>query len=189
MDFDAFDAGIEPGGLRNATEIKILICYILKSINKPLTKDIIIESIQEEGLANYFEANQALSNLLETENIKLIASESGDSYAITELGKKAAAQLETALPYTIRNKAIKTATSLLTQAMRERENKVNILKSGKGYKVSCLILDDSGELMKIELYVPDILQAENVKKNFLSDPTNVYRQILAILSGKNDFSE
>ena len=33
MEYDALSAGVEPGGLTNRTDIKVLICYIIKSID------------------------------------------------------------------------------------------------------------------------------------------------------------
>ena len=38
MDFDSFFAGIEPGGLKDIYEIKILV-YLLYSVKEPLTKE------------------------------------------------------------------------------------------------------------------------------------------------------
>ena len=36
MTYDAFSAGVELGGLRNQNDIKILICYLIYSINAPI---------------------------------------------------------------------------------------------------------------------------------------------------------
>ena len=37
MEYDAFTGGVAPGGLRSKSDIRILICYMLKSVNAPLT--------------------------------------------------------------------------------------------------------------------------------------------------------
>ena len=55
MEFDAFTAGIEPGGLRTKNDIRIMVCYILNSVKAPLSKENILNILQEKGLANYFE--------------------------------------------------------------------------------------------------------------------------------------
>lgn len=64
LEYDAFDEGIEPGGLRSRNEIKVLVCYLLKSIEQPISKQLINEILQENSLANYFEINQAVSDLV-----------------------------------------------------------------------------------------------------------------------------
>ena len=38
MAFDTFDEGISLGGMRSKTEIRTLICYLYKSVGKPMTK-------------------------------------------------------------------------------------------------------------------------------------------------------
>ena len=69
MEFDAFDAGIELGGLRSRDDIRLLICYLLKSIDAPMTRQMLNDSMQEDGLANFFEVGQAIEELLKTGNI------------------------------------------------------------------------------------------------------------------------
>ena len=69
MEFDAFTGGIELGGLRNRDDIRLLICYILKSVDTPLTRQMLNDAMQEDGLANFFEVGQAIEELLKTGNI------------------------------------------------------------------------------------------------------------------------
>ena len=63
-EFNAFSAGVEPGGLRNRTEIKILITFIVSRLKEPIKDVAMLEALQIHGLANYFEATQALDELL-----------------------------------------------------------------------------------------------------------------------------
>ena len=51
MDFDAFTEGVLPGGLRNRSEIGVLVCYMLDSAGQPIPKDNLIELICENGFA------------------------------------------------------------------------------------------------------------------------------------------
>ncbi len=60
MEFDAFDKGIELGGLRNRDEIRLLICYILKAVDAPISKQNLTIPCFRNSLANYFEINQAI---------------------------------------------------------------------------------------------------------------------------------
>ena len=64
MEYDAFSAGVEPGGLRNRNEIKVLIAFLIENLERSLSKRQLFTVIQQEGLANYFEASQALSELM-----------------------------------------------------------------------------------------------------------------------------
>ena len=50
MEYDAFTGGVAPGGLRSKSDIRILICYMLKSVNAPLSGDDIIKVLQKNPL-------------------------------------------------------------------------------------------------------------------------------------------
>ena len=183
MEFNAFTAGIEPGGLRNTDEIRILLCYLLSSVNAPLRKEDIIRILQETGLANYFETANALSELSAKGNIRI--DQDGLCRA-EETAKLIAGQLDTMLPVSVRDRVVSAALNLLAMAKRERENKVEIEKTQQGYYVTCHVSGGEMELMSFSLYVPDLHQAKMVKHNFHRDPEGFYRSMLALSTGNRD---
>ena len=69
-----FDDGIEPGGLRSRNEIKLLVCYLLSGVDEKITRSQLCEIALDKGLANYFEVNQAVSDLIETVRLYRILS-------------------------------------------------------------------------------------------------------------------
>ena len=161
-DNNTFEAGILPGGMRSRDEIRILICYLLKSVKKPVKKDIITEALQSEALANYFEASSCFDDLYNNKNIK----KDGEGYSLTESGTLIAEQLETEVAYSVKEKAFLCVMSLIEQEKLDRENSVKISKTANGYTVSCVISDRDIRLYSFELYVPDYEQARLVKRNF-----------------------
>ena len=190
LEYDAFDEGIEPGGLRSRNEIKVLVCYLLKSIEQPISKQLINEILQENSLANYFEINQAVSDLvragsLEEESLRRLeeAAQEGDTvYRVTDQGRSAAQTLEVNLPRSVREKAVNAAIRLLTRAKREQENRIDIEKLENGYHVTFTIYDSTDELLKLTIFVADSMQVETVRKNFLNDPVKLYSNIIASLT-------
>ena len=186
MEFDAFTGGINPGGLRNKNEIRILICYLLSSIDSPLSKEDIINIMQENALANYFEVTDALSELIEHNNITVdtitgLCTPEDSARMIAE-------QLDTALPASVRECAVSAAINLLARARLERENKVEISKTDHGYYVTCHISGGSTELMSFKLYVPDLRQAKLVKKNFYQSPGQLYQVLLSLITKNKDLA-
>ena len=69
MEFDALTAGVKPGGLRSKQDIKLLICYLLSSIPQGLSKTDLINVLQDNNLANYFEVASAFDELLKQGNL------------------------------------------------------------------------------------------------------------------------
>ena len=168
MEYDAFTGGVAPGGLRSKSDIRILICYMLKSVNAPLSGDDIIKVLQEKSLANYFEASDALSALVSLGNVTREED------------------LEQLIPSSVRDKAVAAATALLASAKMERENVATIVRTENGYNVTCHISGGEMELMSLTVYVPDLYQAREVKKNFHRDPQRVYNLMLAALTGDDE---
>ena len=183
MEYDAFDAGIELGGLRSRDDIRLLICYLLKSIDAPMTRQMLNDSMQEDGLANFFEVGQAIEELLKTGNITTDILQDEEVLIVTERGREAAELLQTSLPRTVREKAVNSAIRLTTRAKVERDNKIEVKKEDDGgYTITFTLFDRGTELMKLSIYVVDSLQLETVKQNFINDPVKVYSTIITSLT-------
>lgn len=187
MDFDAFSGGVEPGGLRNSSEIKLLVCYLLKSVDCGLTKSLILDAIQDNGLANYFETANAIADLVATGSILETQSADDPIYHLTEKGTLIADTLSETLPLSVRDKSIRTALLLTTRIKRERENRVEFKPLEKGVMVDCHISDDGEkDMMCVSVRVPDLLQAKLIKSRFQSDPVLLYKGIIALFTGENE---
>ena len=98
---DAFTAGVRPGGLTSSTEIRLLLCYLVKNAG-PITRQEIENALMEEALVNYFEIGSCLDDITKQELVTL----TGDSYAITDKGRKVAQELAYDLPRTVRERAV-----------------------------------------------------------------------------------
>lgn len=182
MDFDAFTGGVEPGGLRNKNDICILICYLINSANRPLKKEDIVSVIVNNGLANYFETNDAMYDLLQSGNIAEFENKK-DYYILTGRGKMIANQLDTTLPFTTRDKALSACISLLAKQKLQKENPVKVEKlENGGYNVSFSITDGSMTLMSFTVFMPDYSQVNLIKRSFYNDPQYIYTVLLAALT-------
>lgn len=182
-DYDAFTGGVDPGGLRNKNDIKILVCYILQSVNSPLYFDDVLKIMQEKSLANYFETSDAISSLLKNGNIE---KDKNGLLRICETGLEIAQTLDTTLPLSVRDKALEAAVVMLSYAKNERENQVEITKLDKGFSVDLHISDGKRDLMNITLYAPNKKQAKMIKGNFHKNPSKIYRLMLSALTGDDE---
>ena len=64
LEKDAVSAGVsEIGGLFSTAEIKILVCYIISSIDSPVPGQMLANVLHYEGIANCFEVNDAIDSL------------------------------------------------------------------------------------------------------------------------------
>lgn len=185
MGHDAFTGGVEPGGLWNQNDIRILICYVLDSVGAPLPREDIARLLQQKGLANYFEVGDALGAL---ERLGHIGQDGQGLCSIRETGREIAGALAGTLPLSVREKAREAALMLLADARAQRENRVEIQEGGQGCRVSCHISGGDIELMSFSLYVPDRAQAELVRANFHKNPEGAYRLLLSFVTGDTAYA-
>jgi len=182
MDFDAFDQGIELGGLRNRDDIRLLICYLLKTVDKPIEKSQLNDSLLANGIANYFEINQALAELLSNASINMQIVDGEECYVALERGREIADSLSSSLPRTVRESAVNSIIESMTLKQSERENEVDIQPTADGYTVTLKLKSVGTELMSLQLYTVDLSQAQELKKNFLKDPVKLYSSIITGLT-------
>lgn len=194
MDFklDAFPVDDTTGGIRSTEKIRIIICYILKNIDTPLSRDYIQSALYDNGIANYFEISQAIDNLIDVG-----AVDSNDNIlTLNDKGRQIARDLKDELSLYIKNKAIRAVQLTLIYERRKKENEISISKIDKNkYRLDITLLsgmDDSENkdvLMNVSVFVSDSLQAETMKRTFLNNPVRLYQKIIEGLTEDSAFVE
>ena len=183
MEFNAFSGGVEPGGLLNESDIRLLLCYMLNGVNAPMNKSSILYVIQANGLANYFESASALNDLCEAGNLEIVEPGNDPAYRITPIGAQVSKSLAQNLPTSVRTKALNAAVTFLSHQRQEKENHVDFVPLEKGVQVNCHISDGETDMMELKLRVPDQAQAEQVRRRFLDNPFLFYSVFIALLTG------
>lgn len=178
---DAFMAGVEPGGLTNLQEIRILLCYMLNTVGQPVPRDAVTEIIIGGGMANYFDTEAAVEELLGQRHL---TQDQQKNLAVTATGAQIGDSLSVRIPYTLRERSVAAALKLLKRRAVEQDNKVDISKLEEGgYAVTCTVQDRGRDLLSVTLRVSDAWQAQQIKEQFLADPALLYRSNLAVLTG------
>ena len=90
---EAFTAGVRPGGLTDDTQIRMLLCYLVK-VAGPVKHETLQGALLQEQLVNYFEFADALA---EVEKQKLVTVDSVGRYTITRKGATVADTLALSL--------------------------------------------------------------------------------------------
>ena len=83
---EAFTAGVRPGGLTDDTQIRMLLCYLVK-VAGPVKRETMQGALLQEQLVNYFEFADALA---EVEKQQLLADARKQADAIVAAGKASA---------------------------------------------------------------------------------------------------
>lgn len=194
MDFklDAFPVDENVSGLRSTEKIRIIICYILKNVASPLSRDNLQSALYDNGIANYFEISQAIDNLLDVGAVEII----DNTLTLNSKGEQIARDLNDELSIFIKNKAIRAAKLTAVYERRKKENDISIVKlDDKKYRLDITLLsglgdsDKTDELMKVSVFVTDSLQAETMKTTFLNNPVRLYEKVIEALTEDSEFIE
>ncbi len=178
MENNAFTGGVRPGGLTNETQIRLLLCYMIKTV-PGLSIDDIADALVREALVNYFEIGPCLTNLIEQ---KLVTQQE-DSYFITETGKKVADEIAFDLPSSVREKALGAAIRKQTWNKKSAEYKAELTHlADDSYNVECSITSLDKKAFCLNLNMPDRFTAELVQEQFTLNGSEIYGLLLTKLT-------
>lgn len=179
---DGFESGVSFGGLREKNDIKLLICYLLASTEKGISEGILNEALTANELANYFKVGEALSELVSSGTLAVNFENGERFYLVTEKSSGLTDEIETSLPYSVREKALNTALMLISKKRSAGQTEVTFERCDVGVTVTLKIFDRDTTLLSLSLLVADELQAIKVRENFLADPSIVFSGVTALLA-------
>ena len=180
---DAFTAGVRPGGLTNSTEIRLLLCYLVKNAG-PIRRTEIENALMEEALVNYFEIGSCLDDITRQKLVCVKPGPDGvERYSITEKGRRVAQELAYDLPRSVRERAVAAVLRSQTWARKEAEYSARISEKADGHcSVRCTVKALDQELFCLDLGTPDRLSAELVKKQFILNGNEIYQMLITKLT-------
>ena len=177
---DAFTAGVRPGGLTNSTEIRLLLCYLVKNAG-PITRTEIENALMEEALVNYFEIGSCLDDIARQQ----LVTADGDRYTITDKGRRNGEICESSLAFSVRKKCDRNLAKVNAVLRRNAQVRSELLPREDGGVTLRLILDDDkGNLMTLDLLAVSEDQANQLADQFRLHPETLYENILQTLLGE-----
>lgn len=182
MESGEYFAGISPGGLTDVYEIKILICYLLYAVQEPLTENEVQLAFQERAVVNYFAYREAMEALKESGHITLSAENGREVCKLEQRGIDTAEMLYSSLSPALRDRVVEAAANLLARRRQTDEVTVDCSEAADGFLVSCRMRDIGSDLMRLTLYAPDRLQAEQLARNLREHSAEIYQGIFAVVT-------
>ncbi len=180
MEKDAVSAGF--GSLVSSSEIKILLCYILKTVDTPVPGQQLANAFHREGIANYFEVMDALQALQKAGNVEYFSE--NDTYLVSREGAEAAETLKKSLPFTIRQRAYALTARLLAHNRHTEETDVTVTNEDGQMYITCSLPEGNRVPMSFKLMVGDEIQAQYIRERFLEDPAGIYNGLVDLLVGR-----
>ncbi len=158
--------------------VKILICYFLKKVDRPVAPNQLLEICTTSNIVNYFSYNHAVASMLENGLIEEIESDGENVYRLTEKGSAGAEEFKTMAPKSAREKILAEGLRLFARVKNENTVKFEISETEKGCELKCVCVDNDLKLMELSLFAPDKEQAEVIRNKIRMNPQGFYGKIM-----------
>lgn len=174
--------------LRDKTDIKIFILYLLMNIERPVDFATLHDIVVQDEIVGQFDFMDCFYELCETEAVRKFEREGEEYYTITPKGKAATQTLQSDLLRPIRERALRSARRFLSfrDTGARRHSEVVALEDGR-FRLDCECSDSEGVFMKTSVVVATKRQAELMKYNFDDKAELVCRGLLSLLSGDMNY--
>ena len=176
--------------LKNKTDIKIFILYLLSNVGYPLSYGEINDISVQDNFVGTIEFAECFSELLETGNIEERTEEGKETkeYAITSQGLSVAAALQSDILGYIRTKSLKSALRYLSFSRKGCFVHTEAIQRPDGkFDLKCSVAEPDSPTMELSVVVDNRYQLNRMRHHFEENPETVYRSILALLSGEADY--
>lgn len=162
---------------------KLLILYLLKSINIQLSELQILRIVSENSWLNYFDLKECMFELIESRLVDQRDTPNGLFYSVTDLGGETVFYLEKELPASVR-KAVDTYCNANRDELRlETELFADYLKIDEGeYKVMLKVLENQVPVFELNLVTCSQTSAETFIKNWKHVAPKIYKNTYDTLS-------
>ena len=166
------------------TLYKLMILYLLKSVNYLLSADQMWEFFSEYEYTTYFTLRQCLGELHEAHLIREESSQKATRYSATAEGEEtlrlfqsdiSSGVIEDMDEFLSRNKIkLRTESSTFTDFSRREDGSFQVLLE---------VRDGASVLYRLELSVPDQNSAERICGKFSAKNSEIYQYLMRTLLG------
>ena len=161
--------------------VKILLCYLMKLIDRPLPEEQLYDIAMDSGVINHFIYSEAIDGLLKAGAFSAKQTENGKVISIEQKGRYGSDYFDMTVPEHYRKSIAATAYAYFAELRRQNECSCEIAVCENGYTVKFSVFDQELILMKTEIYAPDKEQAEFLAQRLKKDPAGFYGKMIGYL--------
>ncbi len=161
---------------------KLIILYMLNKVDFPLTTAQISEFILDKGYTNYFKLQEVLSEMLESNLLKIETTHNRTLYHLTDDGRDTIRYFHTRISSEIREEINVFLSEKAYELREEVSVKSNYYKTiNHEYEVVCQIIEEGSTLIDLKLTVPTQIEAEAIVSNWSKRNQEIYALLISKL--------
>lgn len=161
------------------TLYKLIVLYMLRKVNFPLSNTQITEFMIDKEYTDYFHVQQALHDLVDTKLVTVETIRNSSRYTATSEGEKTLEYFSAEISYPIKREI----DQYLKENAYELRNKSCMLAdysqtADGGYEVVCRVVEGREVIFSITLSVPAEQQADRICEKWQEAAPEVYAAIM-----------
>lgn len=161
---------------------KLLLLYIIDKIDIPMNNSTITQFVLEHNYMNYFITQQYLSELVDSNFIRVVTVKNNNCYSLTEVGKDALDYFSNRIPEKLKKEIDKNYEEKKQELIKEAQIVGNYYKKNESqYIVSLKVIENSITLFDLSLNVPSNKQAKIICDHWKKNPAIIYKKIMTLL--------
>ncbi len=162
------------------TTYKLIVLFMLEHAETELTNSQISEFVLSNARTNYFEFQQAMSELEEAELISKKRISNSSYYQITEDGQTTLSYFGKELPKDIQSDILEyLTTSGFNRPMYQIRTPASYYQTDQGtYEIRCQILDSHASFLDLTLSAPSLDAAKGMCEKWPLKAQDIYKLIV-----------
>ena len=178
----------------NDVENKLLILYLISTMDLPMSRSQITSFFAEKELMNHFVLLQNLEDMVERGFLEATSENAEDAgttnYILTEEGDTHLEHLESLIPRPVKRTINNSIDEIRGKIRKGFEKTANYFPNVENdeYIVKCGVYDDKRGTMLMEISVPVVTreQAKYIQANWNDNYTSIYQSVLAAMTEKRE---
>ena len=164
------------------TLYKLIVLYMLDKVDFPLTTSQISEFILDKGYTTYFRLQETLSELTDSELLKIETTHNRTLYRPTETGADTIHFFSNKISPEIRTEI----DDFLKEKQYDLKEEVAVksdyyLKTDHQFEVQCQIVENGSSLIDMRITVPTEKEAKAIVNNWNLKNQEIYASVLSQL--------
>ena len=164
-------------------ESKLIILYVMKNINYPLTNSQLLKLLYDFEGFNYYYFQHLLSDLIEQKYVINYKQEEEWLYVVSEEGQNILELTENMIPGIVKYKL----DIIIQNALKDIKNEIvvsaeYIPENDNAYITKCKITESHKTLFEINMYCMTQVQAKAVADNWNNNAIDLYSKFIELLT-------
>ncbi len=161
------------------TTYKLIVLYMLQNSENDLTNSQISEFILDREYTNYFHLQQAVSELVEADLLKMHTVSNTSYYHISEEGRKTLSYFENELSSDIRQEVQEYLKTKGCRAPKRIMTPADYYETPQGgYSVRCQLIERNSSLLDLNISAPNLDTAKSICLNWQKKSQDIYASIM-----------